>query len=124
MTTRLDEITKLLDGLQSSLNESMGNSFKEAFVFISWDGRRPKSGDLKTMLSAYGMNVDKVYQSFHRSPAGRNDIILVSTPGSTKRLNGWKWYKAEGLTGEESLYRFNESLNRHYADWKNQPPTD
>ena len=124
MTTRLDEITKLLDGLQSSLNESMGNSFKEAFAFISWEGRRPKGDELKTMLSTYGIYVDKIYQSFHRSPEGRNDIILISTPGSTKRLDNWKWYKAEALAGEVSLYRFNESLNRHYAAWKDQPPTD
>jgi hypothetical protein len=124
MTTKLDEITKLLDGLQSSLNEAIGNSFKEVFVFISWEGRRPKGDDLRTMLLTYGMNVDRIYQSFHRSPEGRNDIILVSTPGCTKRLDGWKWYQTEGLTGEISLYRFNESLNKHYAAWKNDPPTD
>ena len=53
MSTKLEEITKLLDGLQSALNQSAGNSFGVVFVFMPCMGRRPSKGDLKTMLASH-----------------------------------------------------------------------
>ena len=118
MSSKLEEITKLLDGLQSALNKSTGYSFERIFVFIPWAGRRPSSHDLEAMLAMHGMVADEILITFHRSPEGRDDIILVSTPGSTRKIKGWSWYELKGLTGESGPIRFNESLNKYFAQWQ------
>ena len=118
MSTKLEEITKLLDGLQSALNQSAGNSFGVVFVFMPCMGRRPSKGDLKTMLASHGMIVDDVLATFHRSPEGRDDVLLVATPGNSKKIEGWKWYQTKGLANEVSLYRVSESLNAQFAEWR------
>jgi hypothetical protein len=118
MSTKLEEITKLLDGLQSALNQSAGNSFGEVFVFMPLTGRRPSKDELKAMLVSYGIAADEVLASFHRSPEGREDVLLVATPGNSKKIEGWKWYQTKGLANEVSLYRVSESLNAHFAQWR------
>jgi hypothetical protein len=118
MSSKLEDITKLLDGLQSALNQSTGNSFERIFVFIPWAGRHPSGDELKMMLAMHGMIADEMIVSFHRSPEGRDDIILVSTPGSARKIEGWSWYELKGLTGESGPIRFNASLNKYFAQWQ------
>jgi hypothetical protein len=125
MSSKLEELSKLLDSMQETLNQVQGSSFKSAIVLIPMFGPRPTKKELVRMLSDQSFHAAEVLIAFHRSPEGRNDIILVSTPESDRSLPGWKWYKYEGLEKPVgSLHRFSPALNTAFRAWRESTPTD
>lgn len=125
MSSKLEELSKLLDSMQEALNQAQGGAFKTALVFIPIFGPRPSKDELVKLLSDQGFHAAETLISFHRSPEDRNDIILVSTPESDRNLPDWKWYKSMGLEKPEgSLWRFNPSLNKAFKAWRESSPTD
>ncbi|MBU3547279.1 hypothetical protein [Polynucleobacter sp. MWH-Jannik1A5] len=125
MSSKLEELTKLLDSMQAALQQAQGGSFKTALVFIPIFGPRPSKCELVQMLAAQNFSATETLITFHRSPEGRSDIILVSTPESDRNVPGWKWYKSEGIDKPEGcLYRFSPALNAAFKEWRELAPTD
>lgn len=125
MSSKLEDLSKLLDSMQEILNQAQGRSFKIALVFIPMFGPRPTKSQLMQMLSDQGFHATEILVTFHRSPEGRDDIILVSTPESDIDLAGWKWYRSAGLDKPLGyLYRFSADLNQTFGAWRESAPTD